>query len=96
MTHVLSKNWDQPSTSGILVDDTHALMSHSTFSKLKDYSATYPTGVYEGKMWKRNDGSFDHTFLEKGGVPVWKLMWYGIARDPDKCSINARDILFID
>jgi hypothetical protein len=52
MTHPLSVHWNQPDRSEIEIDDTHALMSQITFNALPDYTASQPTGVYEGKMWR--------------------------------------------
>lgn len=95
MTHPYSRHWDQPDRKRILIDDTHALMTQEDFEKLADYSATIPTGVYEGKMWKRLDGCYDADFLHSGGRPEWLLMWYGPSPDPEKCSINHRKILVV-
>lgn len=96
MTHPLSTHWDQPKPSEILIDDTHALMSLSTFRALHEYSATAPSGVYEGKMWRRHDGVFDREFIAKGGKPIWLLCWYGESEKPDYVSNNHRKILLID
>jgi len=93
MTHPYGQHWEQPDRSRILVDEKHALMTESTFKLLAEYSGTIPTGVYEGKMWKRHDGIFDPR------CPVskrkWMLGWYGTSDDPDKCSTNFREILFV-
>lgn len=96
ITHPLGQHWDQPSTSSILIDDTHALMTRETFNALHEYSATFPTGVYEGKMWKRHDGVFDSKFRARGGVPTWKLVWFGYCDDPNAVSNNCRDILIVE
>ncbi len=96
ITHPLGKHWDQPPTSDILIDDTHAVMTRITFEKLHEYSGTFPSGVYEGKMWRRHDGAFDFEYLAKDGKPVWKLVWFGYCDDPDKVSNNFRDILIVD
>jgi len=96
MTHPLGKHWDQPSSERIVLDDTHALMERSTFEELGEYSSSIPTGVYEGKMWKRHDGIFDQRFIKQGGSPVWLLVWFGPSSDPNKCSINSREILILD
>ena len=85
MTHPLSKHWRQPPLESIAIDDTHALMTTATFNALSDYSLSIPSGVYEGKMWRRHDN-----------LRTWLLMWYGPADDPDKCSINHRVILIAD
>jgi hypothetical protein len=96
ITDLLGKNWNQPERSEILIDDTHALMTRFTFDKLAEYSASFPTGVYEGKMWKRHDGAFDTEYISRGGKPVWMLFWYGRHPDPDKVSNNYRTILVVD
>jgi hypothetical protein len=70
-------------------------MDKATFEELEEYSCSFPTGVYEGKMWKRHDGSFDRAFIARGGEPVWLLMWFGPSDDPNKCSINSREIILI-
>jgi hypothetical protein len=94
MTHELSRYWEQPSREEILVDDTHALMTRETFQKLAEYSASNPTGAYEGKMWRRHDGLFDERFKVRGGVPEWLLCWYGESEiGPGFVSNNHRKIL---
>lgn len=87
---------NRPATSNILIDDTHALMTRRTFEDLPEYSATNPTGAYEGKMWRRHDGAFDREFLARGGKPVWLLCWYGESELPDFVSNNSREILLAD
>lgn len=96
MTHPLGSHWKQPRTSEILLDDTHALMSRRTFDDLSEYSASNPSGVYEGKMWKREDGAFDREFLARGGKPEWLLCWYGESEKPDHVSNNSRKIILLD
>lgn len=85
MTHPYSRYWDQPSRAEILVDATHALMTRRTFLILLEYSASVPTGVYAGKMWRAYHG--------RG---LWWLCWYGVAEDPEYCTIERRLILLID
>lgn len=86
----------QPDRSEILIDDTHALMTMRTFEDLAEYSGTKPTGVYEGKMWRRHDGVFDYRFLASGGKPEWLLCWYGRCDKPDYVSNNSRKIILLD
>ena len=83
MTHPLSSAWDQPGAHDLAVYDDIPIMDHSTLARLHNYSASIPTGVYEGKMWRCSDGE------------DWLLCWYGPAEDPDKCSINRRPIRLI-
>lgn len=99
MTHPLSKYWEQPPRKNILVDDTHAVMTHQTFSELKNYSLTQPTGAYEGKMWKSRDRRI--STLEDGNrnwvwLDTWTLCWYGPDPTPGWVSNNYREILIID
>lgn len=96
ITEPMGQYWKQPKRSDILIDATHAVMSRSTFNKLHEYSGSFPSGVYEGKMWKRHDGGFDVAYRRAGGKPVWKLVWFGKHADPDKVSNNFRDILIIE
>jgi hypothetical protein len=84
MTDPLGRYWDQPDPSGILLDDTHAVMTAHSFKALHDYSHSMPTGVYPGKMWKRQTG--------KG---TWYLTWFGEHEDPKLCSINQRILLVV-
>jgi len=83
MTDPQGRYWEQPSRTLILVDETHAVMERSAFDRLPEYSATIPTGVYEGKMWKARAGG------------AWRLCWYGPSATPDSCSVNRREILLV-
>jgi len=96
MTDPLGRYWKQPSPSRIALDETHALMDSATFNALEEYSSSIPSGVYEGKMWKRHDGAFDAAFVRSGGRPVWLLCWFGPSEKPDMVSINKREILRVD
>ncbi len=80
----MGRNWIQPDPKNILIDDTHCVMSKQDFDKLAEYSITYPTAEYRGKMWK----------AFRGGI--WFLVWYGSHPNPDLLSINPRIILLID
>jgi hypothetical protein len=55
MTHWMGSAWKQPKLSEILIDDTHAVMTQRTFDKLLNYAHSQPTGVYEGKMYRKDD-----------------------------------------
>jgi len=79
----LGKHWQQPDRSELLIDDKSAIMAQDAFDKLAEYSATFPTGVYVGKMWKAQD---------KEG---WWLMWFDQAKDPTKCTIEYRKIILL-
>ena len=92
ITDPLGRAWSQPSTSNILIDDTHAVISQTDFDKLLEYSASVPSGTYAGKMWKRLDGSFSKPKEEC----TWMLCWYGHSeKGPDYCSINFREALIV-
>lgn len=86
ITNPLGKGWDQPGREGILVDDTHAVMRQSAFDALLDYTASQPTGCYEGKMWK--------SFFSKDG---WCLRWFeNDPKDPENyCLTRSRLILIV-
>lgn len=83
MTDRLGQYWQQPSRNEIEVDSTHALMSQAVFDQLRDYSYSYPTGTYSGKMWKCGRGK---AFVQ------WYLCWYGDIVD-DTIAIHRREIL---
>lgn len=96
ITDPMGKSWSQPNRREILIDDMHAVMSLRAFKTLHEYSGTFPTGVYEGKMWKRHNGIFDREFLRRGGKPEWCLCWYGKSDKPGHVSNNLRVILLTD
>lgn len=96
ITEPLGKHWKQPDRKEILMDETHCLMSGQTFYSLPEYSATRPSGVYPGKMWRRHDGAFDCAYLASGGKPEWMLCWFGECDDPKMCSNHSRKILLLD
>jgi hypothetical protein len=96
ITDPMGKHWRQPPRDSITLDETHALMSRATFEQLAEYSGTFPTGVYEGKMWKRHDGLFDQAFRARGGKPEWLLVWFGYCDEPKMVSNNFRKILIVE
>jgi hypothetical protein len=79
MTHPLSSAWPQPKRSEILIDDTHAVMTQQTFDKLLNYVHSQPTGVYEGKMFRKDNC----------------LFWFGYSEQPGMVSGNIRIILIV-
>lgn len=92
ITDPLGRSWRQPSRSVIELDDTHALMTQATFEDLAEYSSSQPTGVYEGKMWKRHDGLYDRRCRPEDRR--WLLCWYDVSeKGPDYCSTQFREIL---
>ncbi len=96
ITDPLGKSWDQPDPVGWKFTSTHVWMTRADFEKLKDYSATNPSGVYAGKMWRRHDGAFDPEWRAKGGKPEWILRWWGLCDDPGHVSNEGRTILLLD
>ena len=84
ITHPLGLHWQQPALENVLVDDVCALMSEIDFKELLEYSTTIPSGVYEGKMWKRRC---------KNG---WLLGWYGFEVDEGKSvTTNFREVILV-
>jgi hypothetical protein len=92
MTDPMGRYWDQPPTSAIEIDATHARMTSATFKHLAEYSGTIPTGVYPGKMWRRHDGIFARKRQEP---PKWLLCWYGDDVN-GKCEIFFREVQLTD
>lgn len=91
MTHPDGQYWKQPFRDNIIIDDKYALMSVRTFTQLLDYSGSFPSGVYPGKMWKRLDGV--HNPKRTLDSCVWYLCWYSDDGDPGFCKNNYREIL---
>jgi len=89
MDHPLSRHWHQPSASAIEIDNTHALMSRKTLEALPEYSCSQPTGVYEGKMWRRRR-------VYVADCDEWLLCWYGLSDKPDCVSNHVRKILIVE
>lgn len=95
ITDPMGKNWDQPAVDEIDLSEGVARMSKSTFDNLAEYSATNPSGVYPGKMWKRHDGLFDPKC--NPSERQWLLCWYDISsRGPEWCSNHWRKIVLTD
>lgn len=91
----MGKHWEQPPIEDILVDDTHTVMTRSTFLQLKNYSRTNPTGAYQGKMWRREEPD-----LREGSIKptLWLLCWFGPdpRNEPGYVGNYYREILLID
>lgn len=85
ITDPLGRHWNQPSREEIAVDEKHAVLSRKTLEKLMNYSHTYPSGTYEGKMWR---------LVTDDGVNV--LCWYVQHADPSKLTVKYREILLLD
>lgn len=69
MTDPLGKHWSQPDRQMIFIRDGKALLDPQDFKKLSSYDTSIPSGVYPGKMWKRNQAG-QHL-----------LCWYGEEKD---------------
>lgn len=54
MDDPLGKCWGQPEglRDRVQVYETHATIHEDDWRKLHDYSASFPSGVYPGKVWK--------------------------------------------
>lgn len=80
MNDPMGKYWDQPKDiQSAPMDEKTVLLNEHQMKQLCDYSASYPSGVYPGKCWKRQE------------ISGWFLVWYG--EDVNgKCSINYREI----
>lgn len=90
MTHELSKGWgQQPNPKNVLIDEKYALMSRADFDLLRDYTASQPTGVYEGKMWKIQ------ARRTKDDPYIWFLRWFDVCSDPNKCAVKTREIIIL-
>lgn len=79
MTDPLGRYWDQPGDiRDAPMDEETVLLTPRQFKELHDYSATIPSGVYEGKCWRA------------GRLGRWYLRWYAASDDPALCSIHHR------
>lgn len=89
ITDPLGRNWGQPDESEILVDEECAVMSRKSFDKLKDYSDSQPSALYNGKMWKT-------CACVKGG-PMW-ILKFCCDEDIERnvISIVSRPILILE
>lgn len=89
ITNRLGFGWEQPDTSEMLVDDEYAVMSKETFDKLKDYTASQPTALYNGKMWKA-------LVRSKDGL-LWVLRYcFNEDIENNLIDIATRDILILE
>lgn len=85
MSDSMRRLWAQPAREDILINDVGAVMPQHAFDALKEYSSSYPSGVYPGKMWKADTGN------------GWKLVWYSNCLvDANRCTVNYRNITIMD
>lgn len=75
---------------GILLDETTAVCSLYAFETLLDYSASIPTGTFEGKVWRRTlrDDDFN--------VTGYMLGEYRLDEDPEASYPNMVRIIWRD
>lgn len=57
-------HWAQPKREAIVFVEGKACMASHSYSSLREYSTTMPSGVYPGKMWKA------------AAEGTWCLRWY--------------------
>lgn len=109
MTDPMGKHWDQPSRDGIVLDDTHALMTEATFKALHEYSGSVPSGVYPGKMWRCHWAAGDEAVYRRGEISKeqvreakWLLRWFGDEipspdpTRPGRCPMFHKEIVLAD
>jgi hypothetical protein len=85
MTDPLGRHWHMPlNIREVAMDDTHAWLTQLEVDALPEYSTSYPSGVYDGKCWLRDEGVAKY------------LCWYGPHPEPKKCSINFRSIITVN
>lgn len=78
MTNRLGRHWKQPADIRTApMDDTHVILTPRQVEQLANYQCSTPSGVYEGKCWRRND----------------QLCWYRLHDTPGFHFIEVRDIL---
>lgn len=92
ITDPLGRHWQQPPRESIALDDTHALMTAQTFDQFSEYSSTFPSGVYPGKMWRRHDGLHDAKCPPERRR--WLLCWYGDDVG-GQCPVYFREVLLV-
>lgn len=88
ITEPMGRYWEQPPTRDILIDDTHAVMSRKTLESLHEYSCSTPSGVYEGKMWRRRAEY-------RESCDEWFLCWFGYSAKEGYVSNNCRKIILV-
>lgn len=71
MTNPLGEYWEQPSARNMKFYSHEVAVDLRDFEQLAEYSATVPTGVYAGKMWKR-----------RTSANQWFLCWYDYSSKP--------------
>lgn len=90
MTHPLGRYWDQPNKSAIEFSFGKAWISKEDFQKLAQYDASIPSGVYAGKMWKRE---FNRKTKYGKLVPSYLLCWYQDSAKPEHFDIKQIELI---
>lgn len=92
ITDPLGSGWEQPDRHAIEIDNDFALMTKTVFEQLAEYSCSFPSGTYLGKMWKRHAG-----FRNPSRKGEWYLCWYNaFINDGKDITIKYRRILLSD
>jgi hypothetical protein len=79
----------------LLVDDDTAFATPEQFDRLMEYSGSLPTGMYQGKRWKRAVYRRDGEGYPK--VVGWQLGEYFDLPDDDKnIGIRWRELLVVE
>jgi hypothetical protein len=68
----------------ILMDDATALATQAQFDALSEYSASFPSDTYVGKVWKRRHGD------------GWLLGEYVDTPDPNLVGVKWRELLVVE
>lgn len=64
MTNPLGIHWKQPNRDQIVIRNEKAYVSTRDHQDFSRYDSSFPSGVYPGKMWVRNNGGVEY------------LVWY--------------------
>jgi len=86
ITDPLGNYWDQPPREDILMDNETAVVTRKTFELLHNYSHSWPTGTYSGKMWRR--------VVIAGGSAIDWLVFYGAVQGKE-IEIKYRRLLIV-
>jgi hypothetical protein len=66
-------------------------ITRASFEKLPEYSMSVPTGVFFGKVWRRNNKA-----LIPDADPDWVICEYVRTADPGRARIDIRRPLIVD
>lgn len=92
MTDPLGRHWRQPSDMReVPMDGEVVLLTRRQFDELADYSRSMPSGVYEGKCWRRSQ-----VHPATGEIVEWWLLWYGPCDQPGYVETCRRRIEVVE